>query len=396
MAGAQVSSYEGTVDPKFQPVVARFARWFENGPGGAALVVTWHGQTVIDVCVGYADAISPRRWTPDTTTLVFSATKALAAVVVHRLVDRGDIEYNTPVAAVWPEFATGGKDRITVRQLLAHQAGLYSVRAIARDSIDILDHLAMEDRLALETTDGSNRPGYHAYTYGWLLAGLVRRVTGKGMNALIQEEIARPLGVQGLRLGATEAESDNFAPLVGSAAMRLNLLRGAAMPALGRVGATRAFANALDLPGFHRLFSGPRPPVLQTEMPSANGVVDARSLCALYTALANRGEASSDRYLTAATVRQLSTIQTSERDHVLGAQLDWRMGFYQAPATGKRAPLAFGHCGFGGSAGWADPATGLAFAYVTNDVAALNAPVGGDIRTFRLTNLVLDTVAQTR
>lgn len=384
----------GYVHPDFARVGAAFTTMFPGlGDGGGSLVVCRRGRPVIDMWAGWAD--STRRWTRDTATLVFSASKALAATVIHRLADRGLLDYDEPVASYWPEFSVNGKTHITVRQLLTHQAGLHDVTAVARRPGEVLDHLAMEDRLAtLPPAGHGDRPGYHAYTYGWLLAGLARRVTGCGMAELVKRELANPLGVDGLSIGAPPfGWHHHFAPLAGPASRRLDHLQRM-VPTLSRVPATHPFAQALYLPGFHRLFAGNNPPVLATEMPSANGIASAAGLCALYTALANNGAAGPIRLLSPTTTRALSEIQTRDRDYVLGTRLHWRMGYYKAPILGLRAPRAFGHCGFGGSGGWADPDTGLSFAFVTNRLAALNALVGGDMRIFRLSQLVFAAARQ--
>ncbi len=123
-------------------------------------------------------------------------------MVIHRLADRGLIDYDLPVAGYWPEFAAAGKDRITVRELLSHRAGLYDVQAVAHNADELLDHLGMERRLAAATPQGPpGRPAYHAITYGWLASGLARAVTGKGMRDLVRTELAEPLGTSGLEIG---------------------------------------------------------------------------------------------------------------------------------------------------------------------------------------------------
>jgi CubicO group peptidase (beta-lactamase class C family) len=169
----------GTVDPRFARAREAFARLVAPGRGGGALVVRLRGETVLELCTGWADRAQTRPWNPDTLGLSFSTTKGVASTVVHRLAERGELAYDEPVASYWPEFAAGGKDRVTVRDLLTHRAGLWSVRAVAERPEDLLDHHAMEERLAARTVRApTERSAYHAITYGWLVAGLVRRVSG--------------------------------------------------------------------------------------------------------------------------------------------------------------------------------------------------------------------------
>ena len=177
----------------FAPVTTAFQRLLGDGPGGGALVVRLRGETVVNLCTGSADRAGTRPWTPATLAISFSTTKGAASTVIHRLVERGLLGYDDPVAAHWPEFAAGGKGAITVRELLTHRAGLSSVQAIAGRAEEMLDHLAMEERLAARAVHApTSRSAYHAITYGWLLSGLARRVTGRGMRELVAIRAGRP------------------------------------------------------------------------------------------------------------------------------------------------------------------------------------------------------------
>src|SRR5687767_12628904 len=135
----------GSTAPEFAPVARAFQKLVGDGPGGGALVVRVGGETVVDLVGGTADRWGVRPWRHDTLGLSFSTTKGVASTVIHRLADRGLLDYDEPVAAYWPEFGAGGKGRVTVRELMTHRAGLQSVRAVARRAEDTLDHLAMEE-----------------------------------------------------------------------------------------------------------------------------------------------------------------------------------------------------------------------------------------------------------
>src|SRR3954453_2944340 len=169
----------GHTAPGFEPVRQAFCRLVGRRSGGGALTVRLRGETVVDLMAGYADRAHTRPWTPETLAISFSTTKGVASTIVHRLADRGLLAYDEPVAAYWPEFAAGGKERVTVRDLLTHRAGLSSVRAVVERPEDMLDHLEMETRLAARAVRApTEHSAYHAITYGWLLAGLARRITG--------------------------------------------------------------------------------------------------------------------------------------------------------------------------------------------------------------------------
>src|SRR3954471_306509 len=138
----------GHTAPGFGPVERAFDRLGGRHRGGGALAVRLRGETVVDLWTGYADRHGTRPWTPDTLAISFSTTKGVASTVIPRLADRGELDYDEPVAKYWPEFAVGGKEDVTVRHLLTHRAGLHSVRAVADEAEDLLDHVGLEHRLA--------------------------------------------------------------------------------------------------------------------------------------------------------------------------------------------------------------------------------------------------------
>ncbi len=393
----KVGTVAGEADPAFAPAVSYFGRLFDcKSRGGGALAVRLHGRPVVDVWGGFADHGQSRPWERDTVTICFSTTKGVASSVVHRLADRGLIDYDAAVERYWPEFGAAGKQSITVRQLLSHQAGLHSMIGLASNPEDLLDHVAMEERLAARPADPRRgHPGYHAMTYGWLVAGLARRVTGRGMAELVRSELAEPLGTNGLGIGMPSDGLRRFAPLLGRTPPvrptphALVDVAARSMPTLQKAELTRRFLEALYVPFFEQLFVGPSPPVLETEMPSVNGVLSAHGLAKLYAVIANNGEVEGTRLLSPTTVRALSQVQTRAHDAVVGMRMNWRMGYHRTMAKGYRGDSAFGHYGFGGSGGWADPATGLSFGFVTNELRLIQAPAGGDRRILRLSGLVL-------
>src|SRR6478752_7718516 len=169
--------------------------------GGGALSVFLDGEPVVDVWTGWSDRRGTTHWSADTGAMVFSATKGMSSTVIHRLADRGLIDYDIPVSEYWPEFGANGKADITVREVMRHRAGLSQLNGVSK--AELLDHVAMEQRIAAAPVNRLlyGHQAYHALTYGWLMSGLGRAITGKGMRDLIREELAEPLDVDGLHLG---------------------------------------------------------------------------------------------------------------------------------------------------------------------------------------------------
>jgi CubicO group peptidase (beta-lactamase class C family) len=383
----------GGVSEAFEPVAASFSALVGRGAGGGALVVRLRGETVVNLFTGTTDRRGTRPWTADTLAISFSTTKGIASTVLHRLIDRGQLGYDDPVATHWPEFAAGGKGRVTVRELLTHRAGLSSVQAVARRAEDLLDHLGMEERLAARSVHApTTRSAYHAITYGWLVAGLVRRLTGRGLGDLVRTELAEPLGTNGLHIGAPAAIREHVAQPIGSALRQLGSTAQRLSPLWTRARRARPAFEALHVSGFHRLFEGDEPPIWTTEMPAVNGTFSADGLARLYGALANGGTDAGATLLSSDVTHGLGRVQVRTADTVLGLRMRWRLGYHQAFGA-RDAPMAFGHYGYGGSGGWADPQLGLSVGFVTNRIGSLTTPLG-DLTLFRLNRVVRECAAR--
>jgi CubicO group peptidase (beta-lactamase class C family) len=155
-----------------------------------------------------------------------------------------------------------------------------------------------------------------------------------------------------------------------------------------RLMATRAFFDALVAPGFHEIFEGSEPSIWTTEMPAVNGALSADALARMYGALATGG----GRLLSPETVATLGRVQVRTRDAVLGIPMRWRLGYHQAFGTGAEAPRAFGHYGYGGSGGWADPDKGISLGFVTNRIGSVTTPMA-DATLYRLSRVVMRCAA---
>jgi CubicO group peptidase (beta-lactamase class C family) len=354
---------QGAADPRFANVIRIFAGLFPGRRfGGGALVVYIDGKPVVDVWMGWSDRDGTVGWTANTGAMVFSATKGVAATVVHRLVDRGLLDYDTPVAEYWPEFGANGKDDITVRDVLRHRAGLSHLKGVKKE--DLLDHHLMEERLAAAPVDRlRGLPAYHALTYGWLVSGMCRAVTGIGMRELIRDELARPLNTDGLHLGRPPAGSPTkVAQILIPQNVRTNPVFDFVAPRVAGLPFSGAF-GAMYFPGIRSFVQGDIP-FLDGEVPAANGVVTGRGLAKMYAAIANGGVIDGRQFLSPEMAEGLIGRPKVRPDLNLGVPMPFHLGYHESPIPGLLK--GFGHIGLGGTVGWADPATGSAFAFVHN------------------------------
>jgi CubicO group peptidase (beta-lactamase class C family) len=370
----------------FEDVARVFRRQLRRTTGGAAVAVYHRGELAVDLWGGWR--AEGRPWQRDTLAMCFSTTKGVISTALHLLAERGQVEYDAPVAAYWPRFAQGGKESITVRHVLTHSAGLHRMRTLVDHAQRMLDWDYMV--AALERAEPGTRHGYHALTYGWLAGELIRRVSGRPVAVFVQEELARPLRLDGLYVGCPPGQRGRVAPLAPMAAplgRRLGLRPGAVMGGpIGRIPALlglpvspRRFVNALLPRGIEDVLWGPE--VMDAEIPAANGFFTARSLAKLYALLAHGGQAGGVRLLSPRTVQQIAVVHSRGPDLVLVLPMGWRLGYHSAFTTRGTVPGAFGHFGFGGSGGWADPRRDVALAMVCN--RGSGTPIG-DLRMAEL------------
>jgi CubicO group peptidase (beta-lactamase class C family) len=354
---------QGAADPHFACAVRAFANLFPGRRfGGGALAVYLDGCPVVDVWTGWSDRKGQVPWTADTGAMVFSATKGMASTVIHRLADRGLLDYDVPVAKYWPEFGVNGKAGITVRDVMRHRAGLSHLNGVRTE--ELLNHHLMEERMA---TARAGRlvgiPAYHALTYGWLMSGLARAVTGMGMRDLIRTELAQPLNTDGLHLGRPPTDTPTeAAQILVPQSTRANHLFNFVAPKIAALWFSGGF-GAMYFPGMKAVVQG-EIPFLDSEAPAANGVSTARGLAKMYGAIANGGRIDGTRFLSAELVRNLTGKPSFYPDFNIMVPLSWHLGYHAVPVPGVMP--GFGHAGLGGSIGWADPATGMSFAFVHN------------------------------
>lgn len=401
---------DGLLHPDFYPVANGFRTLLGRYAGGAAFCVYHHGTCVVDLWGGCRDTRGTP-WTRDTMSPSFSTTKGVASTLLHMMVDRGLLDYDDRVATHWPEFAQAGKQSITVRQVLAHQSGLYHIRQM----IDRADRMLDWDFMirAIERTPPIHKPGtrtgYHGLTYGFLVGEILQRVTGRSFSQLVQEELVQPLGLDGMYVGAPQDVLHRAAQLIWPQRGGLGpqVLRGsdgglwseAVMTAAGWVqGALRLAGVQFDLqsildalaPRGMNAFDFGAEKTLRAAIPAANGLFTARSLARMYAALAGGGEIDGVRLLSRKTLARATQVQNPTHSRVvIPFDMRWRLGYHMVATTRGVPRRAFGHFGFGGSGAWADPSRDLAVAFIVN--SGMGTPFG-DLRIPRLSGAVLDCV----
>jgi CubicO group peptidase (beta-lactamase class C family) len=403
----EVVKMDGRLHPDFIPVARAFDRQLRSYPGGAAVCVYHHGECVADLWGGAKDR-SGNPWERDTLAPSFSTTKGVASTLLHIMADRGLLKYDDPVAKYWPEFAQAGKGAITIRHVLAHQSGLYHIRQM----IDRADRMLDWDYMvhALERTAPVHKPGersgYHGLTYGFLVGEILQRLSGKPFSQLVQQELAQPLRLDGMYIGAPDDVLVRAADLIWPTT---GLLGGwvPATPELGdRIEQTAAVVqqflllvgfdvdlgsvlSALAPRGIGSFDFGARA-ALRVAMPSANGLFTARSLARMYAALASGGEIDGVRLLSAETLKRATQVQQrASRRSVLPFDMRWRLGYHGIFTTQGIPRAAFGHFGFGGSGAWADPSRELAVGLIVN--SGMGTPFG-DLRIARISGAALLSV----
>ena len=367
---------QGAADPHFARLIRLFAQLFPGRRfGGGALSVYVEGRPVVDVWTGWSDRAGKVPWTADTGAMVFSATKGVASTVIHRLVDRGLLSYEAPVAEYWPEFGANGKSNITIHDVLRHRSGLSHLKGVSKT--ELMDHRLMEQRLAAAPVDHlRGAPAYHALTYGWLLSGLARSVTGMGMRELIRDEVARPLNTDGLHLGRPPANAPTkVAQILAPQSNRPNPVFDFLAPKVAGLPYSGGF-GAMYFPGIKSFVQGDIP-FLDGEVPAANGVVTGRGLAKMYAALANSGSIDETRFLSSELVRGLTGKPRVMPDLNIVVPMPFHLGYHESPVPSFLK--GFGHMGLGGTLGWADPETASAFAYVHN---RLLTPMVFDMASF--------------
>ncbi|UTF60899.1 serine hydrolase domain-containing protein [Gilvimarinus sp. DA14] len=366
----------GRWQPGAEALVEAFRQNFtEFDEQGAALSVYRRGEPLLSVCAGTRDRGAIEPWCEDTCVNVFSAGKPLVAAVILRLVQRGLLRLDAPVGDYWPEFASRGKEAITLRQILNHTSGLSAFHPRVKDPV-IYDFPGIEGLLAYETPwwEPGTKQGYSPFLYGWILATLACKAVGAGRAVgaasyaeVFQAEVVEPLGLNAFcgvpaeRQGALADVAPLKKPLgsLGSASEGANSAAlGQLMKADPRGVTNRAFTNPMTL-----MNSTNTEAWRSACIPAANCHTDAKSLARFYDALLHRSD-----WLGQDTLGELGAESSSAKDAVLGVPLRFGLGVMLSRDVDDcryGSMQGFGHPGAGGSLGYADPHRGIGFGYVT-------------------------------
>jgi CubicO group peptidase (beta-lactamase class C family) len=369
MTPGEHSVIQGVCDSRFAAVREAFEENFKGrNEIGASVGVVFQGRLVVDLWGGYVDRNKEVPWKRDTLVNVFSTTKGVTAICAHRLMERGLLDPQAPVAKYWPQFAAVGKEHIPVGWLLNHRAGLPAVRRNLPNE-SLYDWKLMTDTLAAEEPwwVPGERHGYHAVTFGWLLGEVIRRVSGRSVGTYFREELGVPLNLD-FHIGLSPTEQARVAR-VSSPRMPpededgKRLMEALVSKPHGIV--ARAFTNPFSI------INGVNTSAWrEAEIPSANGHGTARALARLYGALALGGTIDGVRVLGPETIRNCFREESYGTDEILQAVTRFGPGFMLSqdrPGASYGPGLnSFGHPGAGGSVAFADPEAGVGFAYVMN------------------------------
>ena len=326
---------------------------------GVQVAAYKNGELVVDAVAGIADPATGRPVKSDTPFYNFSVVKGAAATVAHMLAERGLFGYDTPLVDLWPEFAAHGKQKVTVRHVLSHTAGVPGI-PLNTTPEDLCDWDKMSAAIANSELwwEPGTKIGYHAYTFGYLVGEIVRRATGKPISQVLRGEVSGPLGVgDELYFGMPRSEHHRLAVLEDAEVAEAGVM--SAMPPdlpMFKAGPLTVFPTAK---------LGNRPDILAADIP-AGGKTSARAIARMYAALL--GEVDGIRLISSARLSEATAVAMSGTDEVFGMPTRWGLG-YAIGGLGSGShdsSFVFGVGGAGGSFACGDTATGIAFAVTKN------------------------------
>ena len=368
-------STEGHVGPGFEAVRDAFEENFaRRGELGGACCVYFRGEKVVDLWGGIRNKQTGEPWQKDTMVLVYSATKGLAAMTLAIAHSRGWLDYEQRVARYWPEFAQQGKAQITVRQLLAHQAGLFAFdEPVDRSMVADLNRLAVVLARQKPRWEPGTRQAYHAITLGFYEAELLRRVDPqhRSLGTFFQDEIASPLGEDVYIRLPEEVSNSRLATLAPP--RQIDMLTGFRPLRLMFAGMSRRsniYRALVTNPGFAIAHDAERVYARNLEVPSGGAVGTARGIAHAYGVFATGGR---ELGLRRESLESLAAPAIAPArgfyDECLKGEVQFSLGFMKSSPTWRfGSPRSFGSPGSGGSLGFADPAVGVGYAYVTSQM----------------------------
>ena len=363
---------EGHVSRGFESVGEAFADNFAKRRelGGACCAYRW-GEKVVDLWGGIRSKQTGEPWEQNTMVLVYSATKGLAAMTLAIAHSRGWLDYEERVASYWPEFAQQGKETITVRQLLAHQAGLFAFdEPVDRIVVADLDRLAVVLARQKPAWEPGTRQAYHAISLGFYEGELLRRVDPqhRSLGRFFQDEIATPLGLDVYIRLPEEIPNDRLATLAPPRQIDLLLGFPLRLTLEGMNHHSNIYRALLTNPGFAVALDEQRVYARNLEVPSGGGVGTARAIAHAYGVFAAGGRELGLRQETLDLLAAPAIPPTQGfYDECMKGELQFSLGFMKPSANWRfGSARSFGSPGSGGSLGFADPTDGIGYAYVTS------------------------------
>jgi CubicO group peptidase (beta-lactamase class C family) len=373
----------GFCDPRFERVADEFVKNFqERGEVGASVSITIEGERVVDLWGGSANPISNQPWAEDTLCMGWSSTKGATALCAHILISRGQLDLEAPVARYWPEFAQAGKVNIPVKMLLNHQAGLAALREPMPDGAFFDWELIVR---TLEKQEPFWKPGsqhgYHGFTFGWLVGEVVRRVSGKSLGTFFREEVAEPLGLD-FWIGLPEAHEHRMALMIPANPPAPGEPVSAMLAAMVDPTSLQAMvlfnSGGYMLPGPDGTFGFNLRAAHAAENGATGGFTNGRGLAGMYNPLANGGGLKGVTLVDKDTLARMGYVSSaSSIDATCLAPTRFTLGYVKS-VDNRRVPdciaedsvilseQAFGHPGFGGAIGFADPSERMSFGYIMN------------------------------
>jgi CubicO group peptidase (beta-lactamase class C family) len=342
-----MAEIQGSYDDLFTAVPNLLAGLLDDGDVGGSVAVYVDGEPVVDVWGGFADRDRTTPWGPDTITNVFSVTKTMTALCALVLVDRGELDPAAPVGRYWPEFAAAGKEKVLVRHLLAHTAGLPDWDGPVEE---LYDWPAATARLAAQAPqwEPGSSAGYHSLTQGFLVGEVVRRITGRSLGGFFAAEVAGPLGAD-FAIGLAADQDPRVARTVPP-------------PGRDEDYAASAPGGQAPSPGTAvRVRDGNSVAWRRAQIPAASGFGNARSVALVQSVLACGGAVRGVRLLSPAGCERAREEQFSGEDRRLGIPVRWGLGYGLFGSS-----LGWG--GWGGSLVMIDPDARMVVAYVTNQM----------------------------
>jgi CubicO group peptidase (beta-lactamase class C family) len=382
----QVTVY-GHVEPGFEAVRDTFAENFtERHELGGACCAFYRGEKVVDLWGGIRNKATGEPWEAETMVIVHSATKGLAAMTLAIAHSRGWLDYEKPVCEYWPEFAQNDKARITVRQLLAHQAALYVLdEPVDRSLVADFDRLAVVLARQRPAWEPGTRQAYHGITLGFYENELLRRIDPqhRSIGRFFQDEIAAPLRLDVYIRLPEEIPNARLAVLTRPS--WIDILHGFPLRlALDTMNPRSKIVRALR--GSELPIDAERVYARNLEVPSGGGVGTARAIAHAYSAFASHKLGLRPETIDLLAAPAVPPARGFYDECMKLQGVEFSLGFMKStPALPFGSAKAFGSPGAGGAFGFADPATGLSYAYVTN---RMGTRLSGDPRDVALRNAI--------